>query len=252
MKEITIFNQKFISATTNEIIVFIENELIDSRKIKIISAINVYLITLCYYDKQLSEFYNLCDIVTVDGRPLVYISKLFTKYPFPEMVGGPNLWDSLLEYGANKKNSFYFLGSTNEILNKASSNIKNKFRNIKIVGMHHGYFDVESDICVTVVKEIKRLNPNYIYIGTQSPQKELLANILKRSLDSGIIVLIGGAFDHFAGEKKIGNELTSRLCIDWLLRLAQEPKRLGWRYLKSNAIFIVILFRELYKKNSIV
>lgn len=248
MKETILFNQKFISATTTEILEFVENELIDSNKAKIISAINVYLITLCYQKKEISDFYNHCDIVTVDGRPLVYISKLFSKYSFPEMVGGPNLWTNLLDSGSKKNRTFYFIGSTEETLIRAILNIKKLFDNINIVGSHHGYFEINGIICSEVVDEIKRLKPDFIFIGTSSPKKEYFAEILKTNIDSGIIVLIGGAFDLFAGEKKIGNELTSKLCLDWLLRLLQEPQRLGWRYLRSNTIFILMLINELFKR----
>jgi N-acetylglucosaminyldiphosphoundecaprenol N-acetyl-beta-D-mannosaminyltransferase len=246
---IDIFNQRFFSGTTNEAIDVI-HQFIQKRSLSIIGAINVYLLTECSKNKWLSDFYNdSCNMVTVDGRPLVYLSKILSKYPFPEMVGGPGLWLKILEYGSKQGLKFYFIGATDEILRKSKTNLEEQFNNISIVGYHNGYFSFDSLETEKIVSEIEKYQPDIIYLGMPSPKKEEFALILKKRLEYGLIVLIGGAFDYFAGEKKIGNNLISKLCLDWILRMMQEPKRLIPRYMKSNFDFFKLIIRHFFKIN---
>lgn len=248
METIVLFNQRFESGTAGEIACAIDALSHDGSKTYVVAAINVYLVTLCNRSEELSQFYNEdCDIVTVDGRPLVYSSHLLSKYPFPEMVGGPNLWNILLAQGASKNQSFFFLGSTDEILQKASNALRDAYPGINIVGTHNGFFDPDGPEFEIIASQIAALSPSYILIGISSPKKEYIAKKLRNRLRGGVIVLIGGAFDYLAGEKKIGSAWVSLLCLDWFFRMMQEPKRLFPRYLKSNLEFLFLLSKSILR-----
>jgi N-acetylglucosaminyldiphosphoundecaprenol N-acetyl-beta-D-mannosaminyltransferase len=95
-----------------------------------------------------------------------------------------------------------------------------------------------------IIKELKVLKPNLIYIGLPTPYKEDIAIRLRKDLDFGCIVLIGGMFDVFAGEKKIGYKIVSYLCLDWFFRMIQEPRRLFRRYMSSNCYFVYMILKE--------
>jgi N-acetylglucosaminyldiphosphoundecaprenol N-acetyl-beta-D-mannosaminyltransferase len=240
-----LFKQKFFFGNTQEALNII-GEYSTSDKVQIIGAINVYLITECHPRGIISDFYNkACDLVTVDGRVLVYLSKIFSTNAFPEMIGGPNLWEKILEFGANNNKSFFFWGATDTILEKAKKRITNNYSGILISGMCNGYFENDGERINNTIKEINRLKPDFIYLGMPSPKKEELALRIKSQITRGNIVLIGGAFDYFAGEKKIGNEILSKLCLDWIYRMIQEPIRLGPRYIKSNTKILFIILKSI-------
>lgn len=249
IKHITLFNQKFTSGESSSIL----TQLFDEKREpnNLVGALNLYLIVMCKEDDWISKFYNSCDIVNVDGRPLVYVSRILSKYPFPEMVGGPKFWLKVLEHGAKQKKRFYFLGSHLNILSKAKLMLEHRINNINIVGMHHGYFDPTSTELNPVISDICENEPDIIFIGAPSPKKEIIADKLNKKLIDKKIILVGGAFDYFAGEKRIGNELMSKLCLDWTIRIAQEPKRLLLRYLNTGYKFMFLFIKEvLLRKNS--
>ena len=250
MVETRIFGQKIFSCVASEALVKIE-ELISTKDISLITGLNVLYVTECDKDKDLSDFYNNCELVTVDGRPLVYLSRFFASYRFPEMVGGPNLWGKLLHYGAEKNLTFYFLGATDEILEKAEETLTRDVKELKIIGKHNGFFDIKGKEMDVIVEELRVLKPDIIYLGLPTPYKEEIAIILKERLDKACIVLIGGMFDVFAGEKKVGNKVVSYLMLDWILRIAQEPRRLFWRYMKSNAYFAYMIMREILRRKKL-
>ena len=55
---------------------------------------------------------------------------------------------------------------------------------------------------------------------------------------------VGGAFDVLAGERKRAPRLLQRLGLEWLYRLAQDPRRLAKRYAVGNAKFVWLVLLE--------
>ncbi|MDP1623929.1 MAG: WecB/TagA/CpsF family glycosyltransferase [Bacteroidales bacterium] len=234
------FGQKLFAGTTGEATDYFDR-LIATKHPKLIGAINVYLLTTCYRDRQMSDLYNKFDLVTVDGRPLVYLSHIFASVPVKEMVGGPNFWETIIRFGAEHGHNFYFLGSFPNILTKAAAKLKDRYPGLDVTGMHHGIVEDEEQFTIEVLKEIKEKKPAIIMIGMPSPIKEKLATLFREELECGMIIIIGGAFDIFAGEKKLAPHLISILCLEWFYRMIQEPGRLFWRYMASNLYFLYML-----------
>ena len=246
-KIIKLFDQTFDCVDTQKALTFIDY-FIKQQSPMIICAKNVSLIVECSKNKFLREFYENVNLITVDGRPLVYISRIFLEEPFPEMVGGPNLWYRIIEFAYKRYYTIYFLGGTQSIVEKAVRNLKIKYPDIMVVGFINGYFkDLEIPL---IINEIKQRRPDIIYLGLPTPKKEKLAQIISDEVRCGLIVLVGGIFDVFAGEKNLAPKFISKLCIEWLYRICQEPKRLWKRYLITNTIFILLVLKELFKKYS--
>jgi N-acetylglucosaminyldiphosphoundecaprenol N-acetyl-beta-D-mannosaminyltransferase len=238
------FHQQLFAGTTDEATDFF-NSLIDSGHPKLVGAINVYLMTQCYQDRNLSDIYNQFDLVTVDGRPLVYLSSCYASIPVREMVGGPNFWETVIRFGAQNGHNFYFLGSFPDILDKAAAKLKERYPKLDVIGMHHGIVQDEKQFIQEVLQDVREKKPGIIMIGMPSPIKENLAFMFKKELESGMIVIIGGAFDIFAGEKKIAPHIISILCLEWFYRMMQEPGRLFRRYMASNFYFLYMLIANI-------
>jgi N-acetylglucosaminyldiphosphoundecaprenol N-acetyl-beta-D-mannosaminyltransferase len=56
---------------------------------------------------------------------------------------------------------------------------------------------------------------------------------------------VGAAFDFIAGSKRRAPRWMSRSGLEWLFRLAAEPRRLTGRYLKHNPRFVLLFLRQL-------
>ena len=54
-----------------------------------------------------------------------------------------------------------------------------------------------------------------------------------------VMFAVGAAFDFIAGSKSRGPRWMSRLGLEWVYRLASEPRRLAIRYLKHNPRFVL-------------
>jgi len=74
-----------------------------------------------------------------------------------------------------------------------------------------------------------------------SPRKEYFLDRHGRTLGVPFIMGVGGAIDVAAGVRRRAPVLLQRAGLEWLVRLAQEPRRLLRRYLVTNSRFIALV-----------
>ena len=60
-----------------------------------------------------------------------------------------------------------------------------------------------------------------------------------------VMVGVGAAFAFHAGTARRAPRWMQRLSLEWLHRLASEPRRLGRRYLSTNTVFVLAAMRQL-------
>lgn len=63
------------------------------------------------------------------------------------------------------------------------------------------------------------------------------------ALEPALLVGVGAAFDFHAGMKARAPRWMQSAGLEWLHRLATEPRRLGWRYLSTNTLFALWMLR---------
>ena len=56
---------------------------------------------------------------------------------------------------------------------------------------------------------------------------------------------LGGALEVYAGIKDRAPQLMQDYSLEWMYRLAQDPRRLWKRYLVTNTIFVFLLFTQI-------
>lgn len=232
---------RFDNLTTVEAADRIE-QLIGAGRPSTILARNAAIRVLEDSDPWLRQLYERSELVTVDGMAFVYLARIL-GFRFKEMTGGPALWYEILRRAAIKTYGVYLLGSTEVTLQRAIARLQQQYPGLHIVGSHHGYF--VSDEEDTIVEEIRRWHPQILMIGMSSPLKEkfLQRNLLRMGVPA--CIGIGGAIDLFAGEARLAPLWMRKLCIEWLYRVYQEPRRLAKRYLQTNSRFLFLIAKEI-------
>ena len=107
---------------------------------------------------------------------------------------------------------------------KTKENLLKLYPNIKIVGVHNGYLDKESE--KEVINEINRLQPNVLFVAMGAPRQEKWIYVHQKELKVDVAAGQGGTFDYEAGRIKRAPKLVQKMGIEWLWRLAIEPKRI--------------------------
>jgi N-acetylglucosaminyldiphosphoundecaprenol N-acetyl-beta-D-mannosaminyltransferase len=215
---------------------------IDSRRFVQHMAINAAKLVAMRKDQYLREVADRCELVTADGQAVVWASKLL-RDPLPSRVAGIDLMYALLSRAATKGYRVYVLGARSAVLERAVERIHTGFPGINIVGYRDGYYQdaEESEVAAAVAAA----HPDVLLVAMTSPRKEYFLARHGMSMGVPFVMGVGGAIDVVAGVTKRAPLAIQRLGLEWLFRLAQEPRRLFRRYLSTNVRFILLVVWEL-------
>lgn len=198
-------------------------------------GVNADKINQCHEDEKIKKIVNESGIINADGASVVLASR-FLGSPVPERVAGIDLMQNLLELSNKKGYSVYFFGAKEEILQDMLKAFKQRYPDLDVVGYRNGYFSPEDE--EKIQEDIKDKKPDFVFVGITSPKKEY---IIQSFMDNGInavLMGVGGSFDVLSGHIKRAPLWMQKLNLEWLFRVANEPKRLFKRYFVGNVTFI--------------
>ena len=205
---------------------------------KLVFASNGHAIALAAQDEKFRNTFSQADIIHADGQAVVFASKL-TKTPVPERSATTDFIHDAARLAASHGLRFFLLGATEEANAKTAEILTTRFPGLLIVGRRHGYFsqDDEDEIC----DEINLTKPDVIWVGLSVPLEYEFAVRNKARLKAGWLVTCGGCFNFVTGAYKRAPFWMQQAGLEWLFRLAREPKRLFWRYAVTNPLAIFLL-----------
>ena len=155
--------------------------------------------------------------VTLDGR-----------------IPGVELAQELLSYGHEYQKSIFLLGAKQEVIDALCGVIAKNYPNLTVCGAVNGYVPDKD----AVFEEMKKLQPDIVLVALGMPAQEKLIYKQIRDFQKGIFVGVGGSFDVLSGMKQRAPEFFIKHNLEWFYRMIQEHKRLFWRYVRTNSIFI--------------
>jgi len=196
-------------------------------------------------DKKLKQIVESCDLINADGQSIRWAARLL-GISFKERITGMDLMEQLLKLSSQKGYSVYFLGAKEEVVRKVVETSTNKYPSLKIAGWGDGYW--ESNEEKKVVQDIKRAQPEILFVAISSPKKEFFIRKYMDEIQVPFSMGVGGSFDVIAGLTKRAPLWMQKCGLEWLFRLYQEPRRLWRRYLIGNPIFLWLVVKELAKK----
>lgn len=182
------------------------------------------------------------DVIGIDGMGILLALRLF-GVPVSERVPGIDLCWEVLKVCAGEGYRPFFLGATPAVLNRAASVIATTFPSIKIAGLRDGYFCPEEE--ADVVQQIIRSKADCLFVAMPSPRKERFLADHRDRLGVPFIMGIGGSLDVIAGHVRRAPPIMQSMGFEWFYRIYQEPRRMWWRYAKTNTIFAGILIRAM-------
>ncbi len=194
------------------------------------------------------EFAAACraaDLVVADGLPVVWASKI-AGAPLPARVTGCDLMPRLLEAAAAHALPVFFLGAREDVVRTLVRRCAARWPALRVAGYRNGYFGPEESDAV--VAQIRRSGAAMLFVGMPSPLKDLWCERHRDALGVPVMLGVGGSFDVLAGFVRRAPAWMQRTGLEWLWRVALEPRRLLWRYLSTNTIFVARLAWELARR----
>ncbi len=182
------------------------------------------------------------DVIGIDGMGILLALRLL-GVPVTERVTGIDLCWEVLKVCAVDGFRTFLLGATPGVLGKAADVIATTFPSIQIAGLRDGYFRPEEER--EVVEQIINSKADCLFIAMPTPRKERFLAAYRDRLGVPFIMGVGGSLDVIAGQVRRAPQIMQSMGLEWLYRVYQEPRRMWWRYAKTNTLFAGILIRAM-------
>lgn len=209
-------------------------------------ALNVAKFVNMRSDPVLAADVANSDVISIDGMGIVWGARAL-GLPVKTRVTGVDLLVELLTLCAHEGFRPYFLGAAPDVLEQAARNVRDKYPSITFAGLRDGYFTREQE--ADVVREIRASGADCLFIGMPTPRKERFLGAHRDALGVAFIMGVGGSFDILAGAVRRAPLRVQHLGLEWLYRVYQEPRRMWWRYAKTNTLFAGFLAQAIVSQS---
>jgi len=206
-------------------------------------TVNVAVLMMMRQDRRLQRIVDHAALVVADGQPIVWASRLADR-PLPERVAGIDLVDALAARATREGFGVYLLGARRPVVEEAARRLRAAHPGLSICDVADGYFGAAQ--ARERARAVRRSGAQLLLIGMGVPRQEFFLEEQWAELGVNLAVGVGGSFEVLAGVRRRAPHWCQRSGLEWFWRLAQEPRRLGPRYLVTNTQFVRAVLPELF------
>ena len=189
-------------------------------------------------DPALREIHNRAGLVTPDGMPLVWLSWAH-GHRRVERVYGPDLMLACCEASIARGYRHFFYGGASGVPEQLAARLQRRFPGLNVVGTWSPPFrELTPAEETAMLGHLVAARPDIVWVGLSTPKQERWMARYVGRLPGMVLIGVGAAFDMHAGLKRQAPRWMQRSGLEWLFRLAAEPRRLGRRYLINNPWFV--------------
>ncbi|HVP22226.1 MAG TPA: WecB/TagA/CpsF family glycosyltransferase [Anaerolineaceae bacterium] len=193
---------------------------------------------------DLRKIYNSSGLTTPDGAPVTWLLK-WQGFKCVERVYGPDFLLAACQRSIQLGWKHYFYGGTSEVQEALKEKLTASFQGLIIVGAESPPFrPLTPEEDEETIARISAARPDILWVGLGAPRQDRWMASHLDSLGLPVLVGVGAAFDFVSGCKPQAPIWMRRNGLEWLFRLASEPKRLWRRYLLGNPRFMWLYFLQ--------
>ncbi len=219
-------------------------ELVKNGKGGYVCFSTVHMVMESYDNPEYGSKVNNANLIITDGMPLVWMQKL-QGAKNASRVRANDLMIMLCQYAEKNGLSVSFYGGKQEVIDAILERAKKELPKLKIAYAFSPPFrPLTSEEDADVTAKISEAKPDVLFMGLGCPKQENWMAAHKDELRT-VMLGVGASFDFYAGNVKESPEWMGKFGLEWLFRLAQEPKRLCRRYLILNPRFMWLAILQL-------
>lgn len=215
-----------------------------SHESRYVCLCNVHSVVNAWQDPAFARVLNNADLALPDGAP-VALSLRLDGFRQQRRINGPDLMWRYLGHAEVTGRSVYFYGATAETLVRLRSAIESAFPRVRIAGMFSPPFrELTALEDLEHVRTINESGAGVVFVGLGCPKQEQWM-AAHRGVVRAVMVGVGAAIDYHSGTVKRAPRWMQSYGLEWAHRLATEPRRLLWRYLSTNTVFMLHMLGRL-------
>lgn len=247
MQKQVLLNTYINNVSMDETIHAVEAMIKEGKKSYIV-PINVDVVMKIEQDTYLKKIVDQADMVLVDGKPLVWISKIH-KRPVKAKISGSDLVPIICKDAAEKEYTVFIIGGKDGVAEKAKESLEKIFPEIKVVGTYAPPFGFEKNKneLDKINKMISHVHPDVLIVCFGCPKQEKWVYENYQKYDAKVSICAGATVDFLAGNVNRAPKWMSDHGLEWFYRFTQEPKRLFRRYFIDDIKIINLVWK--YRKN---
>lgn len=238
------FMNTYIDDVTLEEAVLYMEDCIAQRKIGQVITPNVDQIVRMEWDDKFRMICENCELLLVDGHPLLWIAKAYGT-PFKQKICGSDLVPMLCRLASQKGYKVFFLGAAPGVAQIAAEKMQQEYPGLQVVGTYSppmGFLDNAEELS-HINSLLLESKADMLFVGMGVPKQDIF---IYENMDKYKIPLsfsIGGTIDFIAGVQKRAPMWMRKIGFEWLYRLLSDPKRMFKRYILDDLKILQLAWR---------
>jgi N-acetylglucosaminyldiphosphoundecaprenol N-acetyl-beta-D-mannosaminyltransferase len=199
---------------------------------------NVHVLVAAHGKNDVTDALACASLVFADGAPLAWIQRALGATA--ERVSGAELFERIVEVGRAQRVRHVIFGGAPEAAEAAARALRRRYpgADITTIVPPMGNLDALNGVWI---RRLRDSNAAVIWCALGAPKQELWMRRHAADLSPAFVVGIGAAIDFVAGSKTRAPKWMQHAGLEWVHRLAMEPRRLLGRYVYGNARFVLLL-----------
>ncbi|MCD9029529.1 WecB/TagA/CpsF family glycosyltransferase [Luteimonas sp. BDR2-5] len=209
---------------------------------KLVFDVNGHALSLARTDQSYRSAVQQADIVHADGGFIVTLSHRLGLPAIPERSATTDMIHDFSEAFSGTAHSFYLLGGEERVNKQCTEILLQRYPGLQVAGRRNGFFSREEE--EEAVDAINESGAAILWVGLGKPKEQEFCVRWKDRLKVRWIVTCGGCYNYITGDYGRAPAWMQRSNLEWVHRMATEPRKLFWRYAITTPHALWIAMRE--------
>lgn len=223
--------------------------LLRSGRSHVATYVNPHACNVAAGNPEFARLMDRASIAWCDGTGVKWAARLL-GIPLEGRFTFPQIAEAFFAMCAEKGLKLFAVGETTDDITAFAHRLRDRHPRLNLCGVHHGFFDMDSEEDRRLRETIKAQGPDFILVGMGMPKQEFWGDALVGELDRGVVICVGALFRYYAGLAYRGPQWMTENGMEWLWRLARHPIAYFNRYVVGNVRFLWLVFRHRRQKGA--
>ncbi|WP_424978623.1 WecB/TagA/CpsF family glycosyltransferase [Leisingera sp. S232] len=197
--------------------------------------INAHCCNVRRRNPQYAKAVAAADLLLPDGIGVELAAK-FTGHSLTANLNGTDFVPQLLQRAASMGKSVFLFGGRPGVADAAAARLVYDIPGLRIAGTRDGYQGAQDTRAV--IADINESGASILLVALGVPKQELWLHRNAKHLKADLTLGVGALFDFLSGSVARAPEPVRAARMEWVWRLAMEPRRMARRYLTGNVSFL--------------
>ncbi|MGZ4674890.1 MAG: WecB/TagA/CpsF family glycosyltransferase [Ilumatobacteraceae bacterium] len=209
-----------------------------------IATVNVDFLVNALADDAVRQLLQHADVCLADGAPVVWGARA-AHMALSERIAGADLVPALAERALEAGWRIHLFGSAPGTAERAAELLIERYPGAHVTGDSGPFIEDVSQIDEGLLASLAAADPDILCVALGNPKQEKFIQTYRERLRAPVMIGIGGTLDFIVGGRRRAPQWVQRVGLEWVVRAAQEPGRLGKRYAHDALVFFPHLARYL-------